>query len=107
MSLAKEGLEVGQRAVRGMDGGVVGDVVAVVLQWRRIERQEPDDVDAEVLEVIEFARQTFDVADAVGVRVEERLDVGLVDDCVFVPEVCHGSRLSALGSRRAGPRAES
>jgi hypothetical protein len=42
--------------------------------------------DAEVLYVVETMRETVEVPDAVVVRVEERLDVQLVDDGVLVPE---------------------
>jgi hypothetical protein len=69
-----------------MDVFVVRDVVAVVSQRRRIERQQPQRVDAEPLEVLELLRQAREVADAVVVAVEERAHVRLVNDCVFVPE---------------------
>ena len=97
-----------QRAVVGMYVGVVGNVVTVVAQWRRIERQQPDGVDAQLLDVIELLRQAGEVADAVAVGVVERLDVHLVDDGVFVPKriVTHGGRrfLSASRGRMAVDR---
>ena len=83
---AHERAEVVARAVVRMHVVVVGDVVAVVAQRRRIERQQPDRVDAELLDVVELVGQPAEVADAVVVRVEERLDVQLVDDRVLVPE---------------------
>src|SRR5438045_5490094 len=86
MGLAQKGLEIVDRAVAGMDSRVIGDVVSVVAQWRGIERQEPDDVDAEVLEVVELAGQSLEVADAVVIAIEERTDVRLIDDLVLVPE---------------------
>ena len=84
--------EVLERAVVGMHVGVVGDVVAVVAQRRRIERQQPDRVDAELLDVVEPLGQPGEVADAVAVGVVERLDVHLIDDGVLVPErvIDHG-----------------
>ena len=45
-----------ERAVRRVDVGVVGDVVAVVAQRRRVERQQPERGDAEVLQVVELLR---------------------------------------------------
>ena len=68
-------------------------------QRRRIERQQPDRVDAEVLDVVELLRQPAEVADAVVVGVEERLDVQLVDDRVLVPV-----DIRRLASRRRGRR---
>ena len=64
---------------------VVGDVVAVVAQGRREERQQPDAGDAQILQVVELLDQALEIADAVVVAVVERLDVQLVDDGVFVP----------------------
>ena len=98
--------EVLERAVVGMDVGVVGDVVAVVAQRRRIERQQPERVDAQLLDVVEALRQSGEVADAVAVRVVERLDVHLVDDGVLVPErvIGHGwSSVMMFAIRAADP----
>src|SRR5579871_3649649 len=86
MRLAHEVAEVGARAVMRMDVVVARDVVAVVLERRGVEGQQPDRVDAEVLDVVELRGEALKVADAVVVRVEERLDVQLVDDDVLVPE---------------------
>ena len=86
MRLGHEGAEVLARPVVRMHVAVIGDVVAVVLERRRIERQQPHRVDAELLDVVELGGEAGEVADAVAVRVEERLDVQLVDDRVLVPE---------------------
>ena len=72
VGLLDEQLEVGQRAVVGVDGGVVGDVVAVVAQRRGIKRQQPERRDAQVLEIIELLGQAPEITDAVAVAVEER-----------------------------------
>jgi len=85
----QEDLEIGERAVARIDGRVVGDVVAVIAQRRGIEGQQPEDVDAEVLKVIELAGQPLKITDAVAIAVEKRADVRLVDDPVFVPKVVH------------------
>ena len=86
VGVAQHALAVAQRPVRGVDAQVVRGVVAVVLQGRGIERQQPDRGDAEVLEVVELAREAGEVPDAVRVRVGERTDVQLVEDRVLVPE---------------------
>ena len=85
--LADEVPEVVARAVRGVDVVVVGHVVAVVAHRRRVERQQPDGGDAEVLDVVEPLGQAAEVADAVVVGVEERLHVQLVDHRVLEPAV--------------------
>ena len=54
--LGDEGLEVRHLAVERRDLLEVGDVVAVVPERRRIEGQEPQAVDAQVLDVVQAAR---------------------------------------------------
>ena len=86
MRLVDEVAKVIERAVVGVHVAVVGDVVAVVAQGRRIERQQPDRVDAQLLNVIEPLRESGKIADAVARRIVKRLDVHLIDDGVLVPE---------------------
>ena len=69
MRLVDEPAEVVEAAVVGMDVEVVGDIVAVVALRRRVERQQPDRVDAQFLDVVELLRQTGEIADAVVVGV--------------------------------------
>jgi hypothetical protein len=83
----EEVLEVAQAAVVRVDGGVVGDVVAVVLERRGVEGQQPHGGDAQVLQVVELLGQAAEVPDAVSVRVEEGLGMDLVEDRVPVPEL--------------------
>ena len=71
LGLGDHAVEVGHGAVFGIDGGVVGDVVAVVDAGRGIHGRDPDGVDAEVVEVVEARGDAVDVADAVAVGVLE------------------------------------
>jgi hypothetical protein len=68
-----------------VDRPVVADVVAVVGPRGLVDGIEPDDVDAQVAEVIELLDDAGDVADAVAVRVVETLGVDLVDDGLSLP----------------------
>ena len=52
-----------------------------------IERQQPKRGDAEVLQVVEFFGQPYEIADAVVVAVGECLDVKLIDDRVLEPKL--------------------
>ena len=97
---ADERLEVLERAVAGVHAPVVGDVVAVVFERRREERQDPQAGDAEPLQVIELLGDPREVADAVVVAVEERPDVRVVDDRVLVPERIGRQRLATASRRR-------
>ena len=50
----QERLEIVQRAVARVDVDVVGDVVPVVFERRRKERQQPETGDAQALQVVEL-----------------------------------------------------
>ena len=102
-----EALEVVERAVHRVDRRVVGDVVAVVPERRRVEGQQPQAGDAEVVQVGELLGQPGKVADAVAVAVVEGADVGLVDDRVLVPEasdMAHGLMTKMWDIRSDGSR---
>jgi len=79
-----------------MHVGVIRDVVAVVLEGRWVERQEPDRCDAEVLDVVEFLRHPAEIADTVGYAVAKGAHVDFVDDGVLVPGDV-GSQIHAVG----------
>ena len=65
---------------------VVGDVVSIVLEWRRIEGQQPHRGNAEILEVIQFLCQSREIPNAVIITVVERTNMEFVNDRVFVPQ---------------------
>ena len=93
-------LEVVERAVMGMNARVVGDVVAVVFQRRRIKGQEPERRDPKVLQVWQLLGQASEVADAVARAVGEGPNVGLVNNGVLVPERVNGGHGEIPGSSR-------
>src|ERR1700733_603986 len=85
MCFTQEEPKVAQAPVGGMDLSVVGNVVSVVTQGRRIEGKEPEGRDAEALQVVELLNQALEVADAVPVAVAKGPHVRLVNDGIFVP----------------------
>ena len=92
LHLREHGVEVGHRAEVGHDRAIVGDVVAVVCVGRLEDRTHPDHVDAELLQVVELARDAAEVADAVTVAVLEAARINLVDDGVLPPALVGGIR---------------
>ena len=84
--LVDEVAEVVDGPVVGIDLVEVGDVVAAVAERRRIERQQPDAVDAEPLQVVELVGEAAEIAGAVVVPVEERAQVDLVEDGRLEPQ---------------------
>ena len=65
---------------------IVRNVVAVIAQRGREEGHQPDCVDPELLQIIQFLFETSEVADAIAITVVESANVHLVDDRVFVPK---------------------
>ena len=105
--------EVARRTGPRMYAVEVGDIVAVVLVGRRIERQQPQAGDAKPGEIRQPFRQSGEITDTVAVAVDKGFDVQAVDDGVLVPEVMNhatdrsnartstglGIRGSGLGTR--------
>ncbi len=85
-ALAQKQLEIFERAVDRMNRPYNRDIVAVVAQGRRIERQEPERSDTEIVQIIELFGQTGEIADAIGVAVGKGAHVQFINDRVFVPE---------------------
>src|SRR5262249_50409833 len=82
----QKSLEVVQCAVGGVDGTIFRDVISIIAQWRRKEGHQPDSIDSEILEVIQFLRKPAKITDSVAAAVVESTDVNLIDNGILVPE---------------------
>ena len=89
----EEGIEIRQGPVGGIHGAEVRDVVAEVGQRTRVDRRQPEGVDAQRGDVIQAGRDAPQVADAVAVGVLKGARIDLVDD----------GHWSVIGFRTAGP----
>src|SRR5260221_2155642 len=85
MTLLDQYHKVTDSAKIGKDGHKVRDVVPAIAQWRVVDRQQPDAVDPEPLQVVEPGDQAPQVAGAVTVGVVEAADEDLIEDRVLVP----------------------
>jgi hypothetical protein len=65
---------------------VIGDVVAIVFERRRVEGQEPDGSYTQILEIIKLVAQAPEVTYAIAITVPESADVYLIDDSILVPQ---------------------
>ena len=86
VGLVEQPPEVVDGAALGMHRVEVADVVAAVAEGRRVEREQPEAVDPQPLEVVELGDEPGDVPDAVVVAVEEPPDEDLVEDGPLEPE---------------------
>ena len=85
VGIGDERFGIGQRSESRVDVAIVGDVVAAVVERRRVPRADPDRVDAEVAQVVEPGSDALHIARAVSVRVGERTGVDLVHDAAAPP----------------------
>ncbi len=102
MRLGEHPVEAREIAQLRMDAAVVAYVVAPILERRRIDRAQPDRVDAEravgaVVEVIEMGGDTVQVADSVAVGVGETARVNLVEYGGLPPWLVHRTCLTRAG----------
>ena len=104
VALRDQSVSVSQSAEGGVDGAVVGDVVARIGHRGRIPGAEPDRVDAQVPEIGQPGTDASQVAGPVAVAVGEAAHVQLVDGGVAPPGgKGHGSPMipgSALEATR-------
>ena len=93
--LGDEPIEVRLGPEQRIDRPVVADVIAEVESGRRVDRRQPEGVDAETgpAQVVEVVDDTRQVADAVAVAVGKAARVDLVDDATLPPVVAEAGRL--------------
>jgi len=94
VQLSDQLVDLGLSAEQRVDALVVADVVAVVGLRRRIHRREPQDVDAEVGQVVQPLQHAAEIADPVAVGVLERAGIDLVDDGTGPPGRVRGIHCS-------------
>ncbi len=82
----QQALKVLHGAKAGIDGVVVGHIVAKVGVRCGEDGRKPDGVHAQVLQVIQLPADSVQIADAVAIGVGKRARVDLVDDAVTPPQ---------------------
>ena len=86
VGLFKKLPEIFHRTVIGIDAHVVGNIVSVITERRRIKGQQPYSRYAKTLEIAKLLAQSLKISYTIIVAVIKRLDMRLVNNCVFVPE---------------------
>ena len=95
VDVREQAVEVLERPEHGVDVVVVRDVVAVVGLRGGVDRRQPQDVHAQVLQVVQLLSDAFEVTEAVPVGILEGARVDLVDDGALPPLV--GAEAVACG----------
>jgi hypothetical protein len=86
MSLSDELLEISQRSVIRVNLEIIGDIVAVVPQWGRIEWKYPYGGYSQIIQIIQLLGKAFEITHAIAVTVKEGLDMHFINDGVLIPK---------------------
>ncbi len=85
MRLPNEAFQVSNLPVCRIEMVIVGYIIAVIPLRGRVEGQQPNGGDAEVLQIVEFFNKPFDIPDTITIAIEKGLDVKLVNDGILIP----------------------
>ncbi len=89
---SQQRLEICHGAVGGVDGKVVGNVVAVVHLRGYVDRGQPEGIDPQGFEIVEAGHDPLEVAGATGSGILKALGVNLVNHGTLPPGcLAHGS----------------
>src|ERR1700752_4638100 len=93
-------VEVSEAAVHGVDGLVIGNVIAEVHVGRREAGSDPDGVHTKFLQGVELGGDAVEVTNAVVVRIRETARVAFVENGVPPPGMAFGVEFGLLRARR-------
>ena len=102
MRFLNEVVELRERAEPRIDAAIIRHVVPEIFHRRRIDRRQPDRIDAQrvrraVVQVIQSARNARQIADAVAVGILKTPRINLIDNGALPP----GSSIIHRGNRSA------
>ena len=83
VGLVNHGLTVRHGPEHGIDGAVVGDIIAIVEHGGGKEGRHPDIVHAQTFQVGQFGANAVQIANAVAIAVAKRLYINLIDRIVL------------------------
>ena len=78
--------ELVQRPIGFIHAVIVGNVIAIVAQGRRVDRHDPNTIHAEGLQIIELFSQPAQIAASIAIAILESADGNFLKNCILVPE---------------------
>ena len=85
VNFTQQAVKISHRAKFRHDLLIIADVVAVIIIRRFVHRADPNQIDAEVFQVIEFFGDSVQVTNAVAVAVLKTARINLVGHRLFPP----------------------
>ena len=68
-----------------MDTIVIRNIITIILKRRWIDWQDPNAIDPQIFDVIQFTDQARDITDAIFVRIVKGSDVDLIENDIHIP----------------------
>ena len=68
---------------------VIADIVAVVVVGRLVDGGEPDNVNAKLLQIVQFGRDSVKITDSIAVTVRVAAGIDLINNTFFPPGLLH------------------
>ena len=88
MDFSQQAVKIRHAAKHGVDGAVIGHIVAEVMHGRRVNGRKPHHAHIEALQVIQAGGHASQVADAIAVTILKGARVNLVNNFSLPPGVC-------------------
>src|SRR5580704_11665595 len=85
MGFLNQPIKIGERAEDWIDAAIVRDIVTKIRHGRWINRANPDCVNPEPGQIVELTRYSFEIADAIGIGVQEGARINLVNNSMLPP----------------------
>src|ERR1700731_4940906 len=95
MRFINDEIETFERAEDRINPAVIRDIVTEVMHRRRIDRRNPDRIDAEPNEIIKPLPDTIEIAYAIPVRILKGPRVDLIDCADLPPHMRHDATRAA------------
>src|SRR5256885_15359605 len=85
VGLLKQGVQVRQGSEERMDIGVIANIIAKIGHRRRIDGREPDRVNAEPAQIVQFAGDSREIPYPIAIAIEKTPRVDLINHTRLPP----------------------
>src|SRR5690606_13824418 len=85
MSFFQQLLKLLYVAISGIYAVIISNIISVVFQRRRIKWKDPDGRNPQALQIIQFLKQPFKIANPIPIAVAKCFDMQFVDYSIFIP----------------------
>ena len=78
-------LKAVQISVRGIYAVVIGNIISIIPEGRRIEGQQPNGCYPKIFQIIQFLQKAFKITYSISITVKKGFDMQFINYCIFIP----------------------